>query len=214
MLEVDIRHRQGDFTLKAHFQVGSGITALVGPSGAGKTTILHLVAGLTHPDHGRILLDGRPLVDSATGLCLPAHRRQIGYVFQEARLFPHLTVRQNLTYGRLFTRRPPPADLAAIVALLDVAPLLDRRPHHLSGGEKQRVAIGRALLAAPALLLLDEPFSALDAARKAELLPYLSRLRDRLGLPMLYVTHQPDELAGLDPAWVRVAGGVAGPVDQ
>lgn len=214
MLEVDIRHQQGDFTLQARFQAGGGVTALIGPSGAGKTTILHLVAGLKHPDSGHIRLDGRPLVDAAAGISVPAHRRGIGYVFQEPRLFPHLTVRQNLRYGRLFTRRPPPADLAEVVALLDIAPLLDRRPHHLSGGEKQRVAIGRALLAAPSLLLLDEPFSALDAGRKAELLPYLSRLRDRLQLPMLYVTHQPDELAGLDPAWIRVADGRAGPVDQ
>ncbi|SNS29821.1 MULTISPECIES: molybdenum ABC transporter ATP-binding protein [unclassified Azospirillum] len=205
MLDLDLTYRRGDFTLTARFAAGPGLTAITGPSGAGKTTLLNLIAGLLRPATGHIRLDGVALTD------LPPHRRRIGYVFQEARLFPHLSVRQNLRYGRLFARHPAPATLADITDLLDIGPLLDRRPRDLSGGEKQRVAIGRALLAAPRLILLDEPLAALDAARKAELLPYLARLHDQMRLPMLYVTHHPAELRGLAGGWLRVAGGMAAP---
>jgi molybdate transport system ATP-binding protein len=205
MLDLDLTYRRGDFTLAARFATGPGLTAITGPSGAGKTTLLNLIAGLLRPDSGDIHLDGVAVTR------LPAHRRRIGYVFQEARLFPHLNVRQNLRYGRLFARAPAPATLAEITDLLDIGPLLDRRARDLSGGEKQRVAIGRALLAAPRLLLLDEPLAALDAARKAELLPYLARLRDQMRLPMLYVTHHPAELRGLAESWLRVEAGIATP---
>jgi molybdate transport system ATP-binding protein len=205
MLDLDLTYRRGDFTLEARFSSGPGLTAITGPSGAGKTTLLNLIAGLLRPHGGDIRLDGVTLTR------LPAHRRRIGYVFQEARLFPHLSVGQNLRYGRLFTPTSAPTTLAEITDLLDIGPLLDRRPRDLSGGEKQRVAIGRALLAAPRLLLLDEPLAALDAARKAELLPYLARLRDQMRLPMLYVTHHPAELRGLAESWLRVEGGIAAP---
>ena len=212
MLELSLTHRAGGFTLSADLSIGPGVTAVTGPSGAGKTTLLSLIAGLSRPAAGRIVLDGCTLVDTATRIWLPPHRRHIGQVFQEARLFPHLNVRHNLLYGRLFggKNRAGPA-LATIVDLLDIAPLLHRRPRDLSGGERQRVAIGRALLSNPSLLLLDEPLSALDPARKAELLPYLRRLHDGTGLPMLYVTHQRDEVAELATGWVTVEGGVARP---
>jgi len=205
MLDLDLTYRRGDFTLAARFSTKLGLTAITGPSGAGKTTLLNLIAGLLRPTTGHIRLDGTALKD------MPPHRRRIGYVFQEARLFPHLSVRQNLRYGRLFAPAPAPATLAEITDLLDIGPLLDRRPRDLSGGERQRVAIGRALLAAPRLILLDEPLAALDAARKAELLPYLARLHDQMRLPMLYVTHHPTELRGLAESWLRVEGGVAAP---
>lgn len=209
MLDLAVTHRVGTFTLTAHLSIGPRVTAITGPSGAGKTTLLSLIAGLTRPSQGRIALQGQVLVDTACGIWLPPHRRHIGQVFQEARLFPHLTVRQNLLYGRLFGGRGrvgPTFD--TIIDLLDIAPLLQRRPRDLSGGERQRVAIGRALLSNPALLLLDEPLSALDPARKAELLPYLRRLQTGTGLPMLYVTHQQDEVAELASHWVNVVAGV------
>ncbi|MFV3129862.1 ATP-binding cassette domain-containing protein [Niveispirillum sp. KHB5.9] len=208
MLELSLSHRIGDFTLTADLAIGPGVTAVTGPSGAGKTTLLSLIAGLSRPTAGRIALDGQVLVDTATRQWLAPHRRHVGQVFQDARLFPHLSVRHNLLYGRFFGGRGRlgPA-LETVIDLLDIAPLLHRRPRDLSGGERQRVAIGRALLSNPSLLLLDEPLSALDPARKAELLPYLRRLRDGTGLPMLYVTHQRDEVAELATGWVRVEGG-------
>jgi molybdate transport system ATP-binding protein len=171
-------------------RAGGGLTAIVGPSGAGKTTLLHLVAGLLRPDAGTIVLGGDVLVDTAGGVFVPADRRRIGYVTQESRLFPHLTVRQNLAYGRWFTpaaRRRLTLD--AVVDMLDLAALLARRPSRLSGGERQRVALGRALMTSPRLLLLDEPLAAVDVARRQDILPYLDRLRRELALPTLYVTH-------------------------
>lgn len=209
MLELSLNHRVGDFTLSAELAIGPGVTAITGPSGAGKTTLLSLIAGLARPSAGRIVLDGQVLVDTATRQWLPPHHRHIGQVFQDARLFPHLSVRHNLLYGRFFGgrgRTGPAPDM--VIDLLDIAPLLHRQPRDLSGGERQRVAIGRALLSNPTLLLLDEPLSALDPVRKAELLPYLRRLRDGTGLPMLYVTHQRDEVAALATGWVRVEAGV------
>nr|WP_202795603.1 molybdenum ABC transporter ATP-binding protein [Rhodospirillum centenum] len=216
MLEVDVSLTQGDFTLEACFTAGQGVTALFGRSGAGKTTLVNLIAGLAWPRRGRIVLDGVPLLDTAAGVRVPPHRRRIGYVFQEARLFPHLTVRQNLLYGRLFAPRDAAREpLERIVDLLGIGALLDRRPRHLSGGERQRVAIGRALLSAPRLLLLDEPLASLDAARKAEILPYLERLRDELRLPMVQVSHQIEEVARLATTLVLLDAGrvaAAGPV--
>ena len=207
-LAVEVRHRLGAFTLEATFESGGGLTALFGHSGSGKTTLVNLIAGLARPDAGRIAIDGRTLVDTATRTFVPAHRRRIGYVFQDARLFPHLTVRQNLAYGRFFVPRAQRwADLPRIVEMLGIGPLLDRRPARLSGGEKSRVAIGRALAASPRLLLMDEPLASLDDARKAEILPYVERLRDEAGIPVVYVSHSIAEVARLATDAVVLAGG-------
>src|SRR5271165_5377595 len=187
MLEVDIEHRLADFELDIHFRVGRGLTALFGRSGAGKTSVVNAIAGLLRPRRGRIVMDGSVVLDTECGVCVPTHRRRVGYVFQEGRLFPHLTVRQNLLFGRWFApaleRRA--ASLHDVVDLLGIAALLDRRPGRLSGGEKQRVAIGRALLANPRVLLMDEPLASLDARRKEEILPYLERLRDEAKVPIV-----------------------------
>ena len=207
-LSVRLQHRQGDFTLDARFEAPPGITVLFGRSGSGKTTLVNALAGLIRPDAGRIAVDDRVLFDSDRGLCLPPHRRRLGYVFQEGRLFPHLSVRQNLLYGRWFAARVGPrADLAQVVEMLGIGALLDRRPAALSGGEKQRVAIGRALLAAPGLILADEPLAALDEARKAEILPYFERLRDATRVPILYVSHSAAEVARLATTVVVLDGG-------
>ncbi len=219
MLEVDVSRRFAGFSLEAAFTAGpGGVTALFGKSGSGKTTLVNLIAGLDRPDRGRVAVRGTVLVDTAAGVWVPPHRRRVGYVFQESRLFPHLTVRNNLLYGRLFAPRDAGAEpLSRVVELLDIGHLLDRRPRNLSGGERQRVAIGRALLAAPRLLLLDEPLAGLDLARKAEILPYLERLRDELRLPMVYVSHQLDEVARLATTLVLLSQGrvsAAGPVGE
>ena len=193
MLSVDVEKQLGDFQLRAAFETANGATALFGPSGAGKTSLINTVAGLLRPDRGRIVLDGEALFDGSVNI--PAWRRRIGYVFQEGRLFPHLSVRQNLEYGRWMCRLP--ADDKAfthVVDLLDVGRLLERRPGKLSGGERQRIAVGRALLMQPRVLLLDEPLASLDAARRAEILPYFERLRDEARVPILYVSHNPSEV--------------------
>ncbi|SEB02639.1 molybdenum ABC transporter ATP-binding protein [Rubrimonas cliftonensis] len=198
MLEVDIRHSFPAFSLDVAFAAPAGVTALFGRSGSGKTTVVNALAGLLRPQSGRIVADGATLHDDARGVFLPPHRRRVGYVFQDARLFPHLSVRHNLRYGRWFAPRAARGpDMDAVVDMLGIGHLLDRRPGRLSGGEKSRVAIGRALLAAPRLLLMDEPFAALDEARKAELLPYLERLRDAAVAPILYVSHSAAEVARL-----------------
>lgn len=208
MLEIAIRHRLGEFGLDAQFTTGRGLVALFGKSGSGKTSIVNVMAGLIRPDHGRVTLDGTALVDTERGVFVPRHKRRIGYVFQEARLLPHLTVRQNLLYGRFFS---PPADdgptLEHVVDLLGIETLLDRRPARLSGGETQRVAIGRALLAKPKLLLMDEPLASLDEHRKAEILPYIERLRDQSGVPIVYVSHSIAEVARLASTVVLLADG-------
>ncbi len=206
-LSVDIRHRLGTLELHIAFQAPPGITALFGQSGTGKTTVVNAVAGLLQPDSGRIDLSGQPLFDSARGLSLPAHKRRLGYVFQDGRLFPHMSVRQNLTYGRRFAAPGSGPSLGEVSALLGLEDLLDRRPGRLSGGEKQRVAIGRALLSRPRMLLMDEPLAALDSARKAEILPYLERLRDRTDVPILYVSHSVAEVARLATTVVVLEAG-------
>ena len=206
-LSVRLRHGFPGFTLDAGFDAPLGVTALFGRSGSGKTTIVNAVAGLLRPESGRIALDGVPLLDTARRIDMPRHRRRVGYVFQESRLFPHLTVRRNLLYGRWFAGLREDAEVARVVALLGIGSLLDRRPAGLSGGERQRVAIGRALLAAPRLLLMDEPLAALDAARKAEILPYLERLRDETRIPILYVSHAVEEVARLATTVVALEGG-------
>ncbi|MBM7067472.1 molybdenum ABC transporter ATP-binding protein [Actibacterium sp. 188UL27-1] len=207
-LSVAITHRHGDFTLDVAFEAPPGVTVLFGRSGAGKTTVANAVAGILKPDTGRIAVDDLVLVDQAKGVWLPPHRRRLGYIFQEGRLFPHLTVRQNLAYGRWFAPRDRASDdMARIVELLGIGHLLDRRPVVLSGGEKQRVAIGRAVLARPTLILADEPLAALDAPRKAEILTYFERLRDEVAIPVLYVTHAVAEVARLATTVVALRDG-------
>jgi molybdate transport system ATP-binding protein len=203
MLDIDVRKRRGAFTAQVLFSSTTpGVTALFGRSGCGKTTTVHMIAGLLRPDSGHIRIDGTVLFDAAQGIDLPAEDRGIGYVFQDARLFPHLSVRDNLRYGARRARgRAQRVQFAEVVELLGLMPLLARRPAGLSGGERQRVAIGRALLAQPRLLLLDEPLAAIDVARRGELLPYLENLRDQFSLPMVFVSHQFEEV-------LRLAGTV------
>jgi molybdate transport system ATP-binding protein len=208
MLVVDVEKKLGEFMIAAKFETAGGATALFGPSGSGKTSIVNMIAGLVKPDRGRIALDGDVLFDSAGRLNVPAHRRRIGYVFQEGRLFPHLTVAQNLDYGRWMSGLPrEAAERDRVIGLLDISHLLPRRPGHLSGGERQRVAFGRALLMKPRLLLLDEPLASLDRARKLEILPYLARLRDEAKVPMIYVSHQAGEIQRLAHQVVRIEDG-------
>jgi molybdate transport system ATP-binding protein len=218
MLEIDIEHRLAAFQLDIHFRSGQGLTALFGRSGAGKTSIVNAIAGLLRPKRGRIVADGAVLLDTERGVCIPAHRRRVGYVFQEGRLFPHLTVRQNLLFGRWFASgRPASIRLDDVVDLLGIRPLLDRRPGRLSGGEKQRVAFGRALLAQPRLLLMDEPLASLDARRKDEILPYLERLRDQARVPIVYVSHSVAEVTRLATTIVLISDGkvrAVGPVQE
>jgi molybdate transport system ATP-binding protein len=217
-LSLDIRHRLGTFLLDVRFETGSGLIALFGRSGAGKTSVVNAIAGLIRPDQGTVLLHGTVLVDTARGVFVPPHRRRIGYVFQEGRLFPHLTVRQNLLYGHWFT--PPAARSDAferVLGLLGIESLLERRPGRLSGGEKQRVAIGRALLSNPRLLLMDEPLAALDEARKAEILPYIERLREQSRVPIVYVSHSIAEVTRLASTIVLLSEGkvaAVGPVSE
>ncbi len=227
MLQVALRHRfpsasraagrdsspraanRDGFALDVAFEgLADGVTMLFGPSGCGKSTILAAVAGLLRPQHGRVALGGRVLLDTAAGTWLPPEQRRCGVVFQDARLFPHLSVATNLRYGL----RRAPADATGpgfeeVVALLGLDDLLDRRPARLSGGEKQRVALGRALLSRPALLLMDEPLAALDGGRRAEVLPFLARLRDVARLPILYVTHALDEVDALADHLVLLQAG-------
>src|SRR3954447_7722089 len=198
MLRLNIAKQLGEFTLQAAFTSEGRVTGLFGASGAGKTSLVNIIAGLLPPDRGTITIDGETLDDTAARLHVPAHRRRIGYVFQDARLFPHLDVRGNLDYGRRMNRlTDDPAQRARVPDLLDIGGLLDRRPGRLSGGERQRVALGRALLAQPRLLLLDEPLGSLDEGRKVEILPYLVRLRDEANVPMVYVSHDAGELRQL-----------------
>lgn len=206
MIEVDVRRRIGAMRIDAHFSGDSGgIIALFGRSGAGKTSIINMLAGLDRPDDGRIVVDGTTLFDSTKGIDLPPEARRLGYVFQEDRLFPHMNVRRNLTYG--MKRHGDGVDFDQIVRLLDLPDLLDRAPAGLSGGEKQRVAIGRALLASPRLLLMDEPLASLDGPRKAEILPFIEKLRDELETPIVYVTHAVEEIVRLADTMVIVSEG-------
>lgn len=207
-LDIELHHRFGAFTLDAAFTAPPGITALFGRSGSGKTTVVNAVAGLLRPDRGRVRVDGEILFDTKARIDVPCHRRRVGYVFQEGRLFPHLSVKRNLLFGRWFQGRSDNgADFDRIVELLGIAHLLDRRPGLLSGGEKQRVAIGRALLAEPRVLLMDEPLAALDESRKAEILPYIERLRDETRRPLLYVSHSVTEVARLATTIVAIDNG-------
>jgi molybdate transport system ATP-binding protein len=194
--------------VNALFASEGGATVLFGPSGAGKTSIINMIAGLMRPDRGRILLDDLVLFDKEAGIDVPAWQRRIGIVFQEGRLFPHMSIKRNLDYGRWMGGHPAdPAAFAHAVELLDIGHLLDRRPGKLSGGERQRVAVGRALLMKPRLLLLDEPLASLDAGRKDDILPYLIRLRDEAKVPMIYVSHDAAEVKRIATRVVRVEAG-------
>jgi len=198
MLRVDVSKRLGELAIEASFASEGRVTGLFGASGAGKTSLINMIAGLLRPDRGVIAIDGETLDDTAAQSHVPVHRRRIGYVFQDARLFPHLDVRQNLDYGRRMNRiAEDAAQFSRVTGLLDIGDLLDRRPGRLSGGERQRVALGRALLSQPRLLLLDEPLGSLDEERKEEILPYLIRLRDEAGIPMVYVSHDAAEMRQL-----------------
>jgi molybdate transport system ATP-binding protein len=208
MLVVEVEKRLGEFSVNALFAGETGATVLFGPSGAGKTTVINMIAGLLKPDRGRIALDDEVLFDDDARIDVPVWRRRIGYVFQDGRLFPHLSVKHNLDYGRWMGGHV--ADAAAfahVVELLNIGHLLDRRPGKLSGGERQRVAVGRALLMRPLLLLLDEPLASLDEARKADILPYLERLRDEAKVPMIYVSHDAAEVKRIASRVVRLDAG-------
>jgi molybdate transport system ATP-binding protein len=207
MITVSMQHRFAEIEIDIAFTAPTpGVTVLFGPSGSGKSTVIAAVSGLLRPDRGHVSLDGEVLADSGHRVWLPPEKRRIGLVFQDARLFPHLSVQANLRYG---LRRAPPGRIGFddVVDLLGISHLLARQPHTLSGGEKQRVGIGRALLSQPRLLLLDEPLASLDDARRADILPFLLRLKTSLRLPMLYVTHSLAELSLLADHVVLLEGG-------
>lgn len=214
---ISVTHRLGSFHLNVAFESSGRLTAIFGASGSGKTSLVNVIAGLINPQKAKVSVDSKVLLDTAAGISVPASQRRIGYVFQDARLFPHLTVAGNLAYGEWFTpRKERYASRPQILSLLGIGHLLARRPHDLSGGERQRVAIGRALLASPRLLLMDEPLAALDEARKAEIIPYLERLRDEIGIPIVYVSHSiaevmrlADDIAVLENGHLAAFGSVA-----
>jgi molybdate transport system ATP-binding protein len=219
MLHVSVSKRWPAFSLEATFTAPMpGVTALFGRSGSGKTTLINLITGLLEPDSGEIRLGDEVLTDTRRGIAVAVERRRMGYVFQDARLFPHLTVEGNLRYGEKRAGTAPPLiGFEEIVALLGLAPLLARKPRQLSGGERQRVSLGRALLSRPRLLLLDEPLASLDAARREEVLPYLVALRDRLSTPMVYVSHDFEEVLRLATHVVLLDAGrvlAHGPVNE
>jgi len=208
VIELDVEKQLGLFSLALKVETTARAIALTGPSGSGKTALLDMIAGLIAPDRGRILYDGHLLFDATGNVNVPPHRRRVGYVFQEARLFPHLTVARNLDYGRRAGRLERDANVwDRIVAMLELRYLLGRRPAALSGGERQRVAIARALMMRPQLLLMDQPFAAVEAARQAELMPYLERLRDEAKVPIILASHHGGELRRIATHVVRIASG-------
>ncbi len=219
MLEIMLEKQQGNFQIRAGISApGNGITALFGQSGSGKTSVINMIAGLSRPDAGRITINGTCVFNRSQGIDIRPEKRRFGYVFQDSRLFPHLSVRSNLEYGM---KRIPRADryvtFDAVIELLGIGHLLNRRPVTLSGGEKQRAAMGRALLTSPRLLLMDEPLASLDGARKQEVLPFISRLSGELSIPILYVTHSVDEITSLADYLVLMSKGksvVSGPLEE
>lgn len=207
MFDISVQMRLGEFELDASFRSESIVTALTGPSGSGKSSLVAAIAGLIKPARGRIAIADRILFDSDAKTDVPAQKRGVRVVFQESRLFPHFTVAQNLMFGRWLAGKKRDAQFDEVVSLLGIEPLLVRRPRKLSGGERQRVAIGRALLAEPQALLLDEPLASLDAARKNEIIPYLTRLVSNAKIPVLYVSHAQDEIEKLARTIVKIEGG-------
>ena len=214
-LEVSAGTHLGEFALDTDFKSETRVTAIFGPSGSGKTSVLDVIAGLLRSERGRVAVDGSVLLDTDAGVFVPAHRRRIGYVFQDDRLFPHLSVKGNLTYGRIFAGSSRHhASFEEVIDLLDLGSLLRRGISALSGGEKQRVAIGRALLSSPQLLLLDEPLSSLDERRKDEVMPFLEKLRDRASMPIVYVSHMFSEIERLAGTVVLMGSGRVLAVDD
>jgi molybdate transport system ATP-binding protein len=211
VIDLDIEVAQGSFVLTAKIQLEARAAALFGPSGAGKTTILDAIAGLRTPRRGSIVVSGRVLYSSAGGINLPAHQRHVGYVPQDVALFPHMLVRGNLLYGRHPGVSP---ELDRVVGMLEIQDLLDRRVTELSGGERQRVALGRALMSGPSVLLLDEPLAAVDVPLRRRILPYLQRVRDELTVPIIYVSHDREEVDELADVVVKVEGGRVVGVDR
>ena len=208
MIAFDCTLTRPRFAFDAAFTSDAPVTGLIGPSGSGKSTLVHLIAGLLRPARGRIVVDGMVLTGTAAGVNLPPHKRGIGLVFQDAHLFPHMSVRRNLTYGRdLGPKTEHPIGFDAVVAMLGIEHLLESAPRTLSGGERQRVAIGRALLASPRLLLMDEPLASLDSARKLEILPFIERLNAEFAIPILYVSHAVEEVARLAQTVVKLDHG-------
>jgi molybdate transport system ATP-binding protein len=212
VIALDFELEQGTFTLAATITIDSRAAALFGPSGAGKTTALDTIAGLRTPRRGSIAIDGRVLFSSSARVNVPPHQRRIGYVPQDVALFPHMNVRRNLLYGRhpasrSGSRAPSQPALERVVEMLEIAGLVDRRVTDLSGGERQRVALGRALMSAPSLLLLDEPLAAVDVPLRRRILPYLQRVRDELKIPIVYVSHDRDEVDALADTVIRLENG-------
>lgn len=219
MIEVRLKLNYPGFALEVDLKLpGRGVTALYGHSGSGKTTCLRCIAGLERAEDGFVQINDQVWQDSRNGLFVPPHKRALGYVFQEASLFPHLSVRANLEFGfKRIARHQRRVDQAHATELLGIAHLLDRHPQHLSGGERQRIGIARALLTSPQLLLMDEPLAALDSKRKSEILPYLERLHDELDIPVLYVSHAQDEVARLADHIVLLSDGqvlASGPIGE
>ncbi len=207
-LSVWALQKRNGFTLDIDFESNSPLTALFGPSGSGKTSVLNMIAGVHRPDKGRIVVAGHVLTDTEAGIFVPPHRRRVGFVFQDAQLFPHLTVEQNIKFGQWFTRGEKNAlPLDVIVSVLGIGALLKRRPATLSGGEKHRVALARALLSSPRILLMDEPLSGLDDARRVEIMGLIERVRDDFAIPIVFVTHNLEEVRRLASRVIRIVDG-------
>jgi len=208
MIEVQARFKRPNFELDASLQLDHRVTAIFGPSGSGKSTLLGVIAGIIKPDSGRVFVNGECLFDSQKHINKPIHERRIGLVFQDSRLFPHLNVQQNLTYALNFIpKEQQQFNFEHIVQLLEIAPLLQQRPHQLSGGEKQRVALGRALLSSPRLLMLDEPLASLDDRLKNQILPFLKLIADEINIPMIYISHSKKEIMQITDNLINIESG-------
>lgn len=207
-LEISVRYTVGSFRLSLEFRTAAQLLAVSGPSGSGKTTLINIISGIIKPDSGMIKINGTKVFDSAEKINISIHKRRIGYVFQDGRLFSHLNVRSNLLYGKWFTRQKSAIEFETVVKLLGLESLLSRGTAQLSGGERQRVAIGRALLSAPELLLMDEPLASLDQERKNDILPYIERLRDDIKIPIIYVSHNPEEIERLADQVLIIKDGI------
>lgn len=208
MIEISVKLKRQDFELDVSLALSQRVTAIFGPSGAGKSTLLSVIAGISKPDQGRVVINGNAVFDSEKKINIPIHQRKIGLVFQDGRLFPHLNVEHNLTYPLKFI--PEDAQqfkLKEIINLLEIDTLLNRRTHQLSGGEKQRVALGRALLSSPRLLMLDEPMASLDEALKSQILPYLKKVADEINIPMIYISHAKEEIMQITDNVIYVNAG-------